>query len=297
MRAALPALALACLLAGHGLVPNAGPRLGSLLEIFLPWLGLGVPVLLVCGRRSPSARAALAVLSMVWLALFGGQLTGPGPAAGLTVVQHNVSDENPDPAGTARALLAAGPDLIALEEVVPGALCAYQAVLGQSHPFHGVRGTVGLWSRYPLSEVRTVDIRPAAITGDWSRGLRAVASTPRGDVTVYVAHLPSIRLGPAGLRSALRDESARLLGAALAAEPPGPLIVAGDFNATLGDRGLAPVTGRAGSASGRFAFSWPASFPAARIDHVMARSATVADVWVLPATGSDHLPVAATVIL
>jgi vancomycin resistance protein VanJ len=44
-----------------------------------------------------------------------------------------------------------------------------------------------------------------------------------------------------------------------------------------------------------FAFSWPAALPVARIDQIMARSATVTDVRSLPETGSDHLPIAAYV--
>ncbi|MFD9972521.1 hypothetical protein ACFWYA_30970 [Streptomyces sp. NPDC059011] len=43
------------------------------------------------------------------------------------------------------------------------------------------------------------------------------------------------------------------------------------------------------------AFSRPESFPMARIDQVMARNATVAEVWSLPVTGSDRLPVAARI--
>jgi vancomycin resistance protein VanJ len=35
----------------------------------------------------------------------------------------------------------------------------------------------------------------------------------------------------------------------------------------------------------------------ARIDQILTRSARVTDVWSLPATGSDHLPVAAHVVL
>jgi vancomycin resistance protein VanJ len=37
--------------------------------------------------------------------------------------------------------------------------------------------------------------------------------------------------------------------------------------------------------------------PVARIDQVMTRSATVTKLWPLPATGSDHLPLAARVRL
>lgn len=46
-----------------------------------------------------------------------------------------------------------------------------------------------------------------------------------------------------------------------------------------------------------FAFSYPASFPLARIDQVLARAATVGRIRTLPATGSDHLPVTARVSL
>ncbi|MEK8145453.1 endonuclease/exonuclease/phosphatase family protein [Streptomyces sp. M10(2022)] len=111
---------------------------------------------------------------------------------------------------------------------------------------------------------------------------------------MYVAHLPSTRLGLRdGFRSALRDESAALLGAAIAAERLDEVILLGDLNGTVDDRGLDPLTSRMTWADSGFAFSWPATFPVARIDQIMTRAATVTKVWSLPATGSDHLPVAA----
>src|SRR5690606_32730694 len=107
--------ALAVLTAGvltfHRVVPNSVGRLGSLLGSFLPWLGLAVPPLLVRAlvRRSALALVARLLPAAAWPDLFGGLLLpagGPGPRD-LTVGQHNVSDENPDPASTARALAAA----------------------------------------------------------------------------------------------------------------------------------------------------------------------------------------------
>ena len=73
------------------------------------------------------------------------------------------------------------------------------------------------------------------------------------------------------------------------------MILLGDLNSTVDDRGLAPLTSRMNAAERGFAFSWPADFPVARIDQVMARSATVDHVRTLPATGSDHLPIAARI--
>ncbi|GIG59832.1 hypothetical protein Lfu02_42040 [Longispora fulva] len=299
MKWTIPALAVlvGCLLVFHAAVPNTPGHLGSLLETYLPWLGLAVPILLAFAlpRRATAALVALALPVAAWLALFGGSLLPDHPPApDLTVVQHNVNDENPDPTGTARALLAAHADLVALEEVT---LPAYDAALAPAYPHHAVIGTVGLWSRFPLTDVRPVDIRPHDIGEGWSRGLRATATTPEGDIAVYVAHLPSVRLGPDGLRTTRRDESAALLAAALAAEPIDRVILLGDLNSTVDDRGLAPVRAGMSVPGTRFAFSWPAAFPVARIDQVMARSATVTELWALPATTSDHVPIAAHVRL
>ncbi|WP_320777235.1 endonuclease/exonuclease/phosphatase family protein [Streptomyces sp. CRN 30] len=300
MPAVLAALT-ATLLVFHRVVPNSVGRLGSLLESFLPWLGGAVVVLLGLAllRRSALALMALLLPVAAWTCLFGGLLlpaAGPG-AHELVVVQHNVSDENTDPRGTARALADTGPDLIALEELEPPALAVYEETLAPEYPHHAVRGTVGLWSRYPLTGTRLLDIRPRAITDDWSRGLRTVVHTPYGEIAAYVAHLPSVRVGAGGLASSWRDESAVLLGRAVATEPLGTVILLGDLNGTVEDRGLAPLTSRMTVAERGFALSFPAALPLARIDQVMARAATVAHLRTLPATGSDHLPVAARVVL
>ncbi|MDX2563274.1 endonuclease/exonuclease/phosphatase family protein [Streptomyces sp. TX20-6-3] len=289
------------LLAFHRAVPNSPGRLGSLLEVFLPWLGLAVAVLfgLALLRRSAIALAAPLLPTAAWTYLFGGLLL-PGEEPGaheLLVVQHNVSDENPDPAGTALALADAEPDLIALEELVPPALQVYEKTLAPAYPYHAVRGTVGLWSKHPLTGVRLLDVKPPQVAGPWSRGLRAVVHTPRGEIAAYVAHLPSVRVRASGLASSWRDESAGLLGKALAAEEVRTVILLGDLNATVHDRGLDPLTSRMNVAERGFAFSFPAAFPLARIDQVMARSATVAHVRTLPATGSDHLPVIGRITL
>ncbi|MFI0778025.1 endonuclease/exonuclease/phosphatase family protein [Streptomyces sp. NPDC021212] len=287
------------LLAFHRAVPNSVGRLGSLLEAFLPWLGLVVVVLfgLALLRRSATALLALLLPVAAWTYVFGGLLL-PGETKGdLLVVQHNVSDENTDPAGTARALAGAEPDLIALEELVPTALPVYEKTLASDYPYHAVRGTVGLWSKHPLTDVRRPDIKPRGITEPWSRGLRAVAHTPRGEIAAYVAHLPSVRVGASGLASSWRDESAGLLGEAIAAEQRERVILLGDLNGTVEDRGLDPLTSRMNVAERGFGLSFPAGFPLARIDQVMARSATVSHLRTLPTTGSDHLPVAARIAL
>ncbi|MEW1691077.1 endonuclease/exonuclease/phosphatase family protein [Streptomyces sp. NPDC091265] len=295
------AVLTAGLLAFHRAVPNTGLHLGSLLEAFLPWLGLAVLPLLLLAllRRSATALTALLLPVAAWTYVFGGLLLpapDPGPRE-LVVVQHNVSDENSDPAGTARTLAAAEPDIVALEELVPPALRVYEKALAPHFPFHAVRGTVGLWSKHPISGTRLLDIKPRGIGEGWSRGLRTLVHTPHGDVAAYVAHLPSVRVRASGLAASSRDESAGLLGQAVAAERTGTVILMGDLNGTAEDRGLAPLTSRLNVAERGFALSFPAAFPLSRIDQVMARSATVDDIRTLPATGSDHLPVAARIAL
>lgn len=294
----LAALAVltAAVLVFHSAVPNTVGRIGSLLETFLPWLGLTVPLLLVLAllRRSALALVALLLPVAAWGTLFGGRAAaGGGGAHDIKAVQHNVSDVNADPAGTARALSDAGPDLIALEEVTPAALPVYERELAPKYPHRAVRGTVGLWSKHPLTDVRAVDIRPEGVGKGWNRGVRATARTRWGAVAVYVAHLPSVRVQWHGFSSGRRDESAGLLGAALAAEKLEKVILLGDLNGTTDDRGLHPVTTRLDSTGRDFAFSWPASFPVSRIDHVMTRAATVTQIRTLPTTGSDHLPISA----
>jgi vancomycin resistance protein VanJ len=292
------AVLVAVVLAFPGVVPNAVGGAGSLVETFLPWLGLAVPLLLVVAlvRRSAIAVVAVVVPAVVWAVVFGERLLPAGSGAAeqdLIVVQHNLADDNPDPAGTARALAGAGADLVAVEELTREALPVYEVALSPTLPHRILVGTVGLWSRYPLADARPVDIRPAGVGGDWNRGLRSAARTPYGEVAVYVVHLPSVRLRlPGGFGTSARDESAAALGAAIAAERLERVVVAGDFNATLDDRGLAPVTPRVSAARDGFGFSWPAAFPVARIDHVMVRGAVPVATWTLPATGSDHLPVA-----
>jgi vancomycin resistance protein VanJ len=294
------AVGVAGLLALHSAVPNGVGRLGSLLETFLPWLGAAVPLLacLAVLKRSVAGLLACLVPVAVWLWMFGGLwFSSPPQSYDLAVVQHNVADDNADPAGTARALRATRAGLVAVQELTPARRPVFEDILGGSHPHRAVHGTVGLWSAWPLSDVRAVDIRPGGFPESWRRGLRATVSAPGGKLAVYVVHLPSVRLGPTGLASAARDESAALLGARIADDPAGRLLVVGDLNGTVQDRGLGPLTSRLGAPKSGFAFSWPAALPVARIDQVLGRGVEVTEVSALDATGSDHRPVLGRVLL
>ncbi|MBY8876420.1 endonuclease/exonuclease/phosphatase family protein [Streptomyces sp. PLK6-54] len=290
------AVALALVLFLHSDVPNRIGNLGSLLETFLPWFGLAVPVLLAVAliRRSATALIAVLLPAVVWLNLFGGLLGTKSAAGGdLTVLTHNVNAQNPDPDGTARDLVAAGADIVALEELPESQQRRYAKDLAAAYRYHSVQGTVGLWSKYPLHGVRPVDIRMG-----WTRAMRAAVSTPHGQVAVYVAHLPSVRVKfDAGFTAGQRDRAAGALGQAIAHEPLQSVVLLGDLNGTMNDRALASVTAQMrstqGAAGDGFGFSWPASFPMARIDQILVKGVEPKSSWTLPKTGSDHLPVAA----
>jgi vancomycin resistance protein VanJ len=294
------AVILALVMLLHSRIPNRIGNLGSLTETFLPWLGLLVPVLLLLAlvRRSATALIAVVLPTVVWLNLFGGLLTDRTADGGdLTVATHNVNADNPDPSGTARDVAASGADVVALEELTASAVPVYERTLASTYKYHSVQGTVGLWSKYPLSGVRPVDIKLG-----WTRAMRATVATPEGPVAFYVAHMPSVRVKlEAGFTARQRDKSANALGEAIADEKLPRKILLGDLNGTMNDRSLNAVTAQMrstqGAAGSGFGFSWPASFPMARIDQIMVQGIGPVSSWTLPATGSDHLPIAASVNL
>jgi vancomycin resistance protein VanJ len=309
---AVLALFLALVMLLHADIPDWRWNLGSLVETFLPWLGLFIPVLLAGAlwRRSASALAALLLPAVVWLHLFGGALSGTSrPGGFLTVASENVNAGNPDPAGTARDLAASGAEVLALVELTPQAVGTYEKGLAKAYPYRTVQGTVGLWSKLPLSGTQPIDIMdygPLAGTipaGRWTasdRALRTTVTTDHGPLTVYVAHPGSVRVNPrSGFWTVSRDIGLQALGRAIAADPGRRVVLLGDLNGTTGDRALAGLTAQLRSAQDvagdGFGFTWPASFPVVRIDQILVRGVQPDSSWVRPANGSDHRPVEARI--
>ena len=307
---AVLALLLALVMLLHAEIPDWRWNLGSLAETILPWLGLPIPVLLAGAlrRRSASALAALLLPVLVWFNLFGGVLSDKsGPGGFLTVASENVDAGNPGPAGTARALAASGADVLALVELTPQAAGTYEKGLAKAYPYHTLQGTVGLWSKLPLSDTRPIDIMdfgpaagaiPVGQQMASNRALRATVATDRGPLTVYVAHPGSVRVNPlAGFWTASRDIGVRALGGAIAADPSRRVVLLGDLNGSMDDRAFARLTSRLRSAQDvagdGFGFTWPASFPVVRIDQILVEGVKPDSSWVLPANGSDHRPVEA----
>ncbi|MBT3090121.1 endonuclease/exonuclease/phosphatase family protein [Streptomyces sp. CYG21] len=278
---ALCSVVLTLVMAVHAKIPNRVGNLGSLIETFLPWIAVFIPVLLLLAllRRSATALIALLLPAVVWLNTFGGLITDKSGTGGdLTVATHNVNADNPDPPAPAQQVAGSGADVVALQELPGSKVSTYEKSLAARYPYHSVQGTVGLWSKYPLSNNQAGRHQDGLDPGDCAPRFKA----PQGEVAVYVAHLPSVRVKlRAGFTANQRDDSADALGEAIADEQVERVVLLGDLNGTMNDRSLKAVTSQMRSTQGAvgdgFGFSWPASFPMARIDpdHGQGRRAEV----------------------
>lgn len=191
-------------------------------------------------------------------------------------------------------------ELLMLQEMAPDALRRLRASgIGQEFAFSYVvpdqgGSGLGLFSRYPLTDTRTY-------SGFLNHVLSATVSLPDGErVTAFSSHLSAPWPQDA---SAWKVESARL-GALLAATP-GPVIDAGDFNATTSFRAFrnlvadGQVTDAATQAGAATLRTFPANSrrvpPLIGIDHVLVRGLRASSVDTLGITGSDHRAVLASV--
>jgi vancomycin resistance protein VanJ len=267
------------------MLPDAGGAAG-MIETFLPWAGalivvLGLAALL---RLSLFAGLAVAASAAIWWSVFGTAAL-PAMTAGapsFTVVSENVQAGNPRAAALARDLAGRSPDLIALQELDGTTLAAVSGVLDTAYPYRSVVGTVGLWSRYPLSGEDRLDLGLG-----WDRALRVDVATPGAPTSVYAVHLASVRPG----ENARRDTMLMELTETVAADDAARVLVVGDFNTASTDRVLSPLLGELseGADSGLgLGFTWPDALPLARLDHAFVRGLTTVSSTVLPGNGSDH---------
>ncbi|MFC3981209.1 endonuclease/exonuclease/phosphatase family protein [Streptosporangium jomthongense] len=275
--------ALALVLGGHGLLPDLG-GFTPVLESLLPWLGVTVPFLLLGALVTRSWPVIVAALlpATVWGIMFGPTLLRavPGGPSDVSVATINVGAANGDSARAVRTV-SGGRDLVAVQELTEGGPAAKE--LDNRFPHRYQVNTVGLWSRFPILQARRVDIGLG-----WTRALRAVVQTPKGRLTVYVMHLASARPG----QTAQRDETLTQAGRLVERDGSRRLLLLGDLNTATTDRkrsGLVPPLLDAQQEAGTgFGFTWPASFPVTRPDHILYRGLTAATAGVEAAAGSDH---------
>lgn len=281
-------------LAGHRWVPAAA-GIGLVWESLLPWTIVAFALAGLAASLRRSARAGLWVVIglVVWSVMFVPLLVSHKPAAGtaptLTVASQNLNAVNADAGAAARALVATKADVVAMQEL--GAVSAEPAtaVLDAAYPHSTTASTVGVWSRYRLTDVTRLDLGMS-----WDRTLHAELQVPGGEVSLYVVHLPSVRPSV----EAARNRALSVLAAAVRADRSPRMVVVGDFNTATFDRNMRPLLAQVQDsrrvAGGGFGFTWPAKAPVTRPDHVLSKGFEVVSDAVLAAHGSDHRAILAT---
>ena len=259
---------------------------GSAWTSFLPWTAVLLVLLGAAAviRRAWWGLSAVIVAAMVWSGVFVPQMM-PTQAAGttdLTVATQNIGAANSTPTSAAQALAASGAGIVAMQEIVSSAGDA-TAVLDGQYLDSAMVGTVGVWSQWAMDEPE-----PLELGLSWPRAMRVVVHHPSGDIAVYAVHLPSVRPGSTDSR----DQAVAELAALVAADPAERVLVLGDLNTATTDPRLDALTAVLADSretvKGGFGFTWPATFPMTRPDHVLSRGLTPVSDAVLGAGGSDH---------
>lgn len=241
----------------------------------------GVSVLALAAGRSRTAALAgvgsAVQLVLGWAAVGRGRPDAAVPGATpLRLVTANLLLLNRDVEAVGRQLLAAGADVVCLQELVPRHLPALRAsglldalphrVVDARDGYHGS----AVLSRWPLvGEVLQVAAHPMAA---------ADVSTPAGVVRVVSVHVVNPVSRTRGAPRTWRAQLAEL-GRLVRDAGGAPVVLAGDYNATLDHRPLRAVLDAglrdawvvAGRGPG---FTWPVRAARwrptmMRIDHVL----------------------------
>ncbi|GAB3596842.1 endonuclease/exonuclease/phosphatase family protein [Microbacterium tumbae] len=262
-----------------------GP-LGTGVSVVLPLLGvlaiLIALVTLVVLPRAAIATALAVVLFLVAVAPAFPAFPGSSGDSALTIVSQNVRAQSGGEA-SANDLMAGGPDVITLTELDAASRDAAGQALSEQYPHSYAVGTVGVWSRYPLTSGE-----PLGLGLGWNRALRVTVQAPAGDIRLYLVHAASVRPGAQSARDGMLSE----LADAVRADDAPRLIALGDFNAATTDPALHAIGAELAlvrPTDGSLGFSWPARFPLVKIDHVFQRGFDVSSATTRAAGVSDHL--------
>ncbi|WP_181149774.1 endonuclease/exonuclease/phosphatase family protein [Arthrobacter sp. MYb227] len=268
--------------------------LALLVDNAAPWFGLAVPLLLLLALFSRSRTALVFILlpTITWGMSFGAQivpLSWSAPAKttnSLTVSSQNIRAGSGGAVASAQALASQGSDVITLQELEAGGATQVTRVLQRTHPHHFVVGTIGVWSKYPLTKSQPLDLGLG-----WKRALTTEVNTKSGNIRLYAVHAASARAND----HSNRDEMLGQLASILRKDQSSQVIALGDFNATSTDRSFIPLTETLDEPNqnhGMFGFTWPRTpFGFMRLDHVLQRGLEVTSNTVVPAGDSDHLAV------
>jgi endonuclease/exonuclease/phosphatase family metal-dependent hydrolase len=273
---------------------------------------LGAPALVALGIGLWQGRRPLAVVSAATAAAhlcsalsgLGAPLRAPSPAGTLPALRlfsANVHYGNRDLGRIGEEIRAAAPDLVALQEVDPdGAAGLQRAGVLARFPYavtelRNSPSGIGLWSRLPVVDSQVQDVRGMAV-------IKATILVGRHRLQLYTVHT----VAPLGDDRVRWQAQLRWVEEEIRREP-GPLVVAGDFNATRYHssfrRLLSEHLGDAHERRGRgWATTWPRNRwplpPLMRLDHVLVSpDIGVRSVGEGLGQGSDHRPIVAELVL
>ena len=239
-------------------------------------------------------RVPFTALGLLWP--FGGppQEAGPtGDGVPFRLVSSNALKKNKHPEQWAEAVLALEPDVLCVAELTPPLDEALHAAGPPAHRCAHVEADpagTGLWSRWPLEDGRVLHAGHAM----------PVARIPELGVTVAAVHTmaPSTRW-----KGRVWWQSFDAI-TSLTERTDGPLVVAGDWNATMGHTPLRRLVAgtrlRDGhtDAGRRHARTWPSCAPVALLDRVLVSpEVAVRSITEHKLPGTDHRAVAADLVV
>ncbi len=267
-----------------GWVP--GP-LGTAVSVVLPLLAalavlLALATLIVLPRAAIAASLAV-VIGLIAIAPALPALPGAARDDALRIVSQNVRAQSGGGEASALALMGDDPDVITLTELDTASRDAAGVALAEAYPHAYAVGTVGVWSRYPLSAGEPLDLGLG-----WYRALRVTVQAPSGDVRLYLVHAASVRPGA----QSVRDDMLAELAGTVRGDDSERIIALGDFNSATTDpalRALGAELALVRPTDGSLGLSWPAAVPLVKIDHVFQRGFDVASATTRRAGTSDHL--------
>ena len=292
------------------------------INAFLLYFFVPLPVVLIAGifkgRRDLVliAAAGAAVWAFLWGGLFLPRAPGGSTAHSLVVLSYNAFGYNLDTSQTIRVIEDSAADVVSLSELNPENAAAIERELKQLYPYQWLLPKPGVGGSGILSKHRFDRIPQPLGNHGWigePQGIELTLGHQR--VTVVGFHALA---GPDSV--VRREQQARAL-ADFAERQPGPLVLAGDLNATDQNSAYAAVASQLKDAWREAGHGFGHTFPApsfasprgaraailaglippwlVRIDYVFCSSELEAiDARVTESSGgSDHRGVIATLVL
>ena len=237
------------------------------INAFLLYFFAPLPLVLIAGIWSGRRDLVLivAVGAAFWIFLWGGLLlpraprTAPGSGRSLAVLSYNVFGYNFDTPQSIRVIKDSAADVVCMSELNPENAAAIERELAQLYPYRwlvprpGVGGS-GILSRHRFDRVEP---QPLGNHGWIGEPMAIELTLGRRRVTLVGFHASA---GPDSVRK--REAQAQAL-ADFAERHSGPLVLAGDLNATDQNSAYAVVTRHARDAwreAGRgFGHTFPGS--------------------------------------